>query len=84
LGKPGYRVFQKRGFRGLGKTLEDNPLQSGLFNRGENEQTVTALWSDLKNIGKTESKRSVETKRYRRHLRENSLQELTQPWSCYG
>jgi len=52
LGKPGYRV-SKTGYTEVWiRILEDGSKAAGLFNRGEKETQVTALWNDLGINGK--------------------------------
>jgi len=52
LGKPGYRVSKIETSEVWIKHLEDNSIAIGLFNRGDQSMTVTALWSDLGINGK--------------------------------
>ncbi|TAL77412.1 MAG: alpha-galactosidase [Bacteroidetes bacterium] len=47
LGKPGYRVSKIEDIEVWIKHMEDGSIAAGLFNRGEKESKVTALWSDL-------------------------------------
>lgn len=47
LGKPGYRVSKIEDIEVWIKHMEDGSIAAGLFNRGEKETKVTALWSDL-------------------------------------
>ena len=47
LGKPGRRVAKSGDQEVWARTLEDGSLAVGLFNRGEEQATVTAKWSDL-------------------------------------
>jgi alpha-galactosidase len=52
LGKSGYRVSKIENMEVWIKTLEDNSIAVGLFNRGDEPAKVTALWSDLGLKGK--------------------------------
>ncbi|MBK8882061.1 MAG: alpha-galactosidase [Bacteroidales bacterium] len=52
LGKPGYRVSRDGDLEVWKRDLEDGSIAVGLFNRGETETEVTALWSDLGISGK--------------------------------
>jgi alpha-galactosidase len=52
LGKPGYRVLKTGDTEVWKRELEDGSIAVGLFNRGEGEVKVTALWEDLKISGK--------------------------------
>jgi alpha-galactosidase len=52
LGKPGYRVSKTGDTEVWKRQLEDGSMAVGLFNRGEGEVKVTALWNDLKINGK--------------------------------
>jgi len=52
LGKPGYRVSKSGDTEVWIRLLEDGSKAVGLFNRGEKETKVTALWSDLGVTGK--------------------------------
>jgi alpha-galactosidase len=47
LGKPGYRVSKNGDLEVWMRHLEDGSLAVGLFNRGESETEVTAIWKDL-------------------------------------
>jgi len=47
LGKPGHRVFKADDLEVWIRPLEDGSIAVGLFNRGNKETRVTALWSDL-------------------------------------
>ncbi len=47
LGKQGHRVAQQDGLEVWMKPLSGGELAVGLFNRGPEEATVTAKWSDL-------------------------------------
>jgi alpha-galactosidase len=47
LGRPGWRVTKINGLEVWKRPLEDRSIAVGLFNRGEKETTITALWSDL-------------------------------------
>jgi alpha-galactosidase len=47
LGHPGRRVAKDGALEVWAKPLEDGSLAVGLFNRGEQQATVTARWSDL-------------------------------------
>lgn len=51
LGKSGYRVSKIDDKEVWIKHLEDNSIAVGLFNRGEEQVKVTALWSELGIIG---------------------------------
>jgi alpha-galactosidase len=52
LGKPGYRVAKEGSLEVWEKLMDDGSHSVGLFNRGEDEATVTASWSDLGISGK--------------------------------
>lgn len=52
LGKPGHRVWKSEGLEVWERDMEDGTRAVGLFNRGTNESTVTARWSDLGLEGK--------------------------------
>lgn len=52
LGKPGYRVSKTGDTEVWIRILEDGSKAVGLFNRGEKETKVTALWNDLSLTGK--------------------------------
>ena len=52
LGKPGRRVAKSGDQEVWARPLEDGSLAVGLFNRGEEQATVTAKWSDLGVQGK--------------------------------
>jgi alpha-galactosidase len=52
LGKQAVRVAGENGSDVFAKPLEDGSLAVGLFNRGANNATVTANFSDLKLSGK--------------------------------
>jgi len=52
LGKPGCRVAADGDLEVWAKDLEDGTKAVGLFNRGEDEATVTAKWADLGLKGK--------------------------------
>ena len=52
LGKPGYRVSKTGETEVWKRELEDGTIAVGLFNRGEGEVKVTALWNDLGISGK--------------------------------
>jgi alpha-galactosidase len=52
LGKPGYRVSKTGDTEVWKRELEDGTIAVGLFNRGEGEVNVTALWNDLAISGK--------------------------------
>jgi alpha-galactosidase len=52
LGKPGYRVSKSGDTEVWKRELEDGTIAVGLFNRGEGEVKVTALWNDLGISGK--------------------------------
>jgi alpha-galactosidase len=52
LGKPGYRVAKTGDTEVWIRQMEDGSHAVGLFNRGETESQVTALWSDLNVTGK--------------------------------
>jgi alpha-galactosidase len=52
LGKPGFRVAKEGDREVWMRPLEDGSIAVGLFNRGEYETKVTALWSDLHIVGK--------------------------------
>lgn len=52
LGKPGFRVSKTGDVEVWKRELEDGSIAVGLFNRGEKETEVTALWSDLSISGK--------------------------------
>ena len=52
LGKPGYRVSKTGDTEVWKRELEDGSLAVGLFNRGEGEVKVSALWNDLGISGK--------------------------------
>lgn len=52
LGKPGYRVSKTADQEVWIKPMEDGSIAVGLFNRGEKETEVTALWADLGISGK--------------------------------
>jgi alpha-galactosidase len=47
LGRPGRRVAKDGALEVWAKHMEDGSLAVGLFNRGEQQETVTARWSDL-------------------------------------
>ena len=47
LGKPARRLVRRGTSEVWARPLEDGALAVGLFNRGESEAEVTALWSDL-------------------------------------
>ena len=47
LGRPGRRVAKEGACEVWAKEMEDGSLAVGLFNRGEQDATVTARWSDL-------------------------------------
>ena len=52
LGKPGRRVSKQGDLEVWAKDMEDGSKAVGLFNRGEEEATVTARWADLGLRGK--------------------------------
>ena len=52
LGKPGWRVAKDGDTEVWVRPLEDGSLAVGLFNRGDEQTTVTAKWSDLGVHGK--------------------------------
>jgi alpha-galactosidase len=52
LGKPGRRIFKQGDLEVWAKDMEDGSKAVGLFNRGEDESTVTARWADLGLRGK--------------------------------
>lgn len=52
LGKPGYRVSKSGDAEVWMRLLEDGSRAVALFNRGESESEVTAVWSDLGISGK--------------------------------
>lgn len=47
LGRPGWRVTKNNGLEVWKRPLEDGSIAVGMFNRGEKETKITALWSDL-------------------------------------
>ncbi len=47
LGKPGRRIAKEEGREVWARPMEDGSVAVGLFNRGESEAEVTALWKDL-------------------------------------
>jgi alpha-galactosidase len=47
LGKPGFKVIKTGDKEVWKRSLEDGSVAVGLFNRGEKETRITALWSDL-------------------------------------
>jgi alpha-galactosidase len=47
LGRPGHRVAKEGPLEVWAKNLEDGSLAVGLFNRGDQQMTVSARWSDL-------------------------------------
>src|SRR5262249_47655479 len=47
LGKPGRRISKQGALEVWAKDMEDGSKAVGLFNRGEAEQVVSALWPDL-------------------------------------
>jgi alpha-galactosidase len=47
LGRPGRQVAREGALEVWARPLEDGSLAVGLFNRGEQQATVTARWSDL-------------------------------------
>jgi alpha-galactosidase len=51
LGKPGRRLAKNGPLEVWSKPMEDGSLAVGLFNRGESESVVRALWTDLKVSG---------------------------------
>jgi alpha-galactosidase len=52
LGKPGYRVAKNGDTEVWIRNLEDGSRAVGLFNRGEKEVEVTALWEEIGVSGK--------------------------------
>jgi len=52
LGKPGKRAAIEGSLEVWGRDMEDGSKAVGLFNRGENEDMVTARWADLGLKGK--------------------------------
>jgi alpha-galactosidase len=52
LGKPGRRVSKQGDLEVWARELEDGSKAVGLFNRGEKESSVVALWSDIGIRGK--------------------------------
>jgi len=52
MGKPGYRVSKNGDLEVWLRPLEDGSRAVGLFNRGDTETKVTAVWSDLGISGK--------------------------------
>jgi len=52
LGKPGYRVSKNGDTEVWIRNLEDGSKAVGLFNRGENEAEVTAVWEEIGVTGK--------------------------------
>ncbi len=54
LGKPGYRVSKNEGLEVWKRELEDGSIAVGLFNRGDADARMTALWSDLGLKGRQE------------------------------